>query len=376
MFYNKLEGELKTLKKDFNFRELRDKKKNYTLDFSSNDYLDLLSDKDFISEFWRGYLNNNKPLLGSTGSRLLGGNYTEIIQFEEDVNKVFKKKSIVFGSGYDANTTVIETFYKKSDVIFTDRYNHASIYDGLINSNVKIVRYKHLDYKDLENKLAKYRGEYNNSLIITESIYSMDGDIVDLKKIVALKDQYNSQLFLDEAHSYGALGYGLAFNENLVSEIDFIMLGLGKGGASNGGILILNKIAHSYIVNRGRRFIYTTSPSPLQTSWNHYVFNKIPNLKEKIHKLEKLKATVYKLLNKENIKTISTEQIISIIIGDNKKNIEIAKNLEALGYNLYPIKEPTVPKGTSRLRLTLTADMPIKKIEKFIHLLALSINGN
>ena len=368
MFYKDLFDELENLKKRFNYRRLKIVEENYVLDLSSNDYLNLDSDENFKSEFIKN-LDFNRVSFGSTGSRLLGGNYKGIRQFEIEIDKVFKNKSLIFGSGYDANTTVIETFYSKEDIIFTDRLNHASIYDGIVNSKVKIIRYKHLDYLDLEKKLKKYRTSYKNSLIITESIYSMDGDLVDLDKMVLLKNKYNSQLYLDEAHSYGVLGYGLAYNSSLIQDVDFIMLGLGKGGSSNGAILILDDIARSYIINKGRKFIYTTAPSPIQTNWNRYVFKNIPSLTYKIKKLNLLKEFVYKKLIEKNIETVSTEQIISIIIKNNKRCIEVAKELKKEGYLVFPIKEPTVPKGTARIRLTLTADMEILKIEKFIEFL-------
>lgn len=377
MFYRELLEELEVLKKQSNYRELKVIKENYTFDFSSNDYLNLNLDKKFKKNFTDD-LDYNKISFGSCGSRLLGGNHEEIRGFEQEIDEIFQKKSLVFGSGYDANTTVIETFYSKGDIIFTDRYNHASIYDGLINSGVKIVRYKHLDYIDLEKKLKKYRSSHKRSLIITESIYSMDGDIVDLDEVVSLKHRYDSQLYLDEAHSYGVLGYGLAYTKSLVGEIDFIMLGLGKGGSSNGGILILDEIARSYILNKGRKFIYTTAPSPIQTSWNRYVFKNIPSLEHKRKKLDLLKELFYRKLKEKNIETLSTEQIISIIVGDNKKCIEISSALREEGYLVYPIKEPTVPKGTARIRLTLTADMEIDKVGRFIEKLSdeLSTKGN
>ena len=365
MFYKELAQELEGLKKQSNYRELKVAGDSYILDFSSNDYLNLDSDKNFKKKFTDS-LDLDNISFGSCGSRLLGGNHREIRDFEDEIDEVFKKKSLVFGSGYDANTTVIETFYSKGDIIFTDRYNHASIYDGLINSGVKIVRYKHLDYIDLEKKLEKYRNTCKRSLIITESIYSMDGDIVDLDRVVSLKNRYDSQLYLDEAHSYGILGYGQAYTRSLVKDIDFIMLGLGKGGSSNGGILVLDDVARSYIINRGRKFIYTTAPSPIQTSWNRYVFKNMPSLKYKREKLNLLKELFYKKLKEKNIETISTEQIISIVIGDNKRCIGLSQTLRKEGYLVYPIKEPTVPKGTARIRLTLTADMGVEKIEKFI----------
>lgn len=365
MFYKELSEELENLKKKSNYRELKIIEDEYILDFSSNDYLNLNLDKSFKKKFVDN-IDTNKISFGSCGSRLLGGNHREITDLEDEIDRIFKKKSLVFGSGYDANTTVIETFYSKEDIIFTDRYNHASIYDGIVSSGVKIVRYKHLDYLDLEKKLKKYRSTYKRSLIITESIYSMDGDIVDLNKVVLLKNKYDSQLYLDEAHSYGVLGYGLAYNKSLVEEVDFIMLGLGKGGSSNGGILILDDTTRSYIINKGRKFIYTTAPSPIQSSWNRYVFKNMPSLEYKIKKLNFIKELFYKKLKEKNIETISTEQIISIVIGDNEKCIEISQSLREKGYLIYPIKEPTVPKGTARIRLTLTADMDIEKIETFI----------
>lgn len=365
MFYNKLTLELEELKKKDNLRSLKDLDTLPLINFSSNDYLGLAKDIKLRERFFK-----ETPMetleFGSCGSRLLGGNYRDIVEFEKDIDKVFKRSSLVLNSGFDANTLVLETFYKKGDVIFTDRLNHASIYDGILHAGVKIVRYKHLDYKDLEKKLLKFRDLYKNALIITESIYSMDGDIVDLEKMVHLKEKYSTQLFLDEAHSYGVMGYGQGFNLNLVSSIDFIMLGLGKGGGSTGGILILDKIAKNYIINKGRKFIYTTAPSPSQTLWNRFIFNEIPKFKDRILYLEKLKNHLYKELKIAKIETSSSEQIVSIVIGNNKDTILIASLLQEKGYLLFPIKEPTVPKGSSRLRLTLTVDISLEDITLFV----------
>jgi len=369
----KLTLTLKELKEKSNYRELKNYNREFIINFSSNDYLNLDRDSKLKESFFKTL--SVKDSFGSSGSRLLNGNYREVLEFEESINKVFKKDSLVINSGYDANLLILETFFNKNDVIFTDRLNHNSIYKGIINSGAKIIRYNHLDVNDLERKLKKYRDRYENTLIISESIYSMDGDLADINKLVQLKKEFNSYLMIDESHSYIVKGYGLAYNLNLVEDIEFIMFGLGKGGASSGGVIILDRLFKEFIVNRGSHFIYTTSPSPIVTKWNHFIFNKIDSLGEKEKDLNSLKGWFINSLKEKGIKTISTEQIVSIIIGENHKAIKLAESLKDKGYLVYPIKEPTVPPKTARIRLSLNVGMKKENLKEFIEVLNEEINN-
>lgn len=268
----KIKEELLKLKKENNFRVLIEKN-NKKINFSSNDYLGIAENKKLLEEFYLKY----KPKLSSSSSRLISGSYKEVIELEKRAEEIYKKPCIVFNSGFDANSSIIETFYGENSLIITDRLNHASIYDGIVNSKAKFVRYKHLDMNNLEEILKKYSEKFFDILVIAETIYSMNGDITPLNKIVELKKKYNFSLMIDEAHSYGVFGYGMAYNLNLVKDIDFLVIPLGKDGGSVGAFVFCDEIMKEYIINKNRKFIFTTALPPINNMWNLFILNKMKN---------------------------------------------------------------------------------------------------
>lgn len=376
MLKEKIEIELKDLEKDFRLRTVKTNDKEL-LNFSSNDYLGLVNDKKLFEEF-SSNINFNEFKFSSASSRLIDGSYSVVMNLENEVEKIYKKPCLVFNSGFDANSSLIETFYGKESLIITDRLNHASIYDGCVNSGARILRYNHLDMVALEKLLEKYSNEYKDILVVTETVYSMDGDIADIKAIVNLKRKYNFQLMVDEAHSYGVYGYGIAYNENLVKDIDFLVIPLGKGGASIGAYVICDEILKKYLINKSRKFIYSTALPPINNLWNLYILKNIVNFENRIKNLKKLVDFSLEKLKDLEIKTISSTHIISIIIGKNQEATALSEILKTKGYLTYAIKEPTVPKNTARLRLSLAADMKIEDLDKFFDILKIEltkING-
>ena len=359
----KIKEELLKLKKENNFRVLIEKN-NEKINFSSNDYLGIAENKKLLEEFYLKY----KPKLSSSSSRLISGSYKEVVELEKRAEEIYKKPCIVFNSGFDANSSIIETFYGENSLIITDRLNHASIYDGIVNSKAKFVRYKHLDMNNLEEILKKYSEKFFDILVIAETIYSMNGDITPLNKIVELKKKYNFSLMIDEAHSYGVFGYGMAYNLNLVKDIDFLVIPLGKGGGSVGAFIFCDEIMKEYIINKNRKFIFTTALPPINNMWNLFILNKMKNeyFNEKRKKLFERINFALKKLKEYGIETNSTTHIISIVIGDNRKIIKIEKNLKEKGYFVYGVKEPTVPKNSARFRISLNSEMSFEVIENFI----------
>ena len=359
----KIREELLKLKSENNFRSLKEFG-GKEINFSSNDYLGIVQDKKLLEEFYSKY----KPKLSSSSSRLMSGSYTEVMELEKRAEEIYKKPCIVFNSGFDANSSILETFYGKKSLIITDRLNHASIYDGIINSGAEIVRYKHLDIENLEEILKKYSGKYSDILVVCETIYSMDGDITPIKEITELKKKYNFSLMIDEAHSYGVYGYGMAYNFNLVKDIDFLVIPLGKGGGSVGAFVFCEEILKKYIINKSRKFIFTTALPPANNMWNLFILNKMEN--EEFNKKRKILSEkvnfTLKKLKEKGIKTNSASHIISVVIGDNRKIIKIENNLRAKGYFISGIKEPTVPKNTARFRISLNPEISFKNIENFI----------
>lgn len=365
-----IENELKNLRNKGNLRSLKIRS-NSLINLSSNDYLGITSDTELKKEFYSKYNLD----FSSSSSRLIDGSYVEIMELEELATSIYKKPCLMFNSGFDANSCIIETFYNKNSLIITDKLNHASIYDGILGSKARFLRYKHLDLVHLEELICKNIDLYDDILVVSETIYSMDGDQADLRKLVELKLKYNFDLMIDEAHSYGVHGYGIAYNLNLVDKIDFLVIPLGKGGGSVGAMVFTENIYKDFLVNKGRKFIYSTALPPINTAWNTFILKKMPTFNEKQKKLEKLKEYTLELLEKRGLKTVSTTHIISLIIGENEKAIRIAKKLEEAGFFIYPVKEPTVPRGTARFRIGLNPTITVDNISKFIERLKHEIDS-
>lgn len=330
--------------------------------FSSNDYLSLASQESLREEFWKQYPN---LALSSSSSRLINGSYKIVMDLESALEKIYGKAALCFNSGFDANSSVIETLFPKKSLILSDRLNHASIYDGILASNSKLLRYRHLDMKALEDLLIKYKHRYEDILIISESIYSMDGDCANLRELVRLKKKYDVQLMIDEAHSYGVHSYGICYEENLLEDIDYLILPLGKAGASVGSYVLCDPIAKQYLINKSRKFIYSTALAPINHAWNLFLLEKMPCFEKERTILREKQELLYSLLQQHKITTESTTHIISILIGNNQKATHLAQSLFQKGFLIKVIKEPTVPKGTARLRLSLTASIPKEEIERF-----------
>ena len=337
------------------------------INFSSNDYLNLSTNKNLVNEFINKYLKSNEFIFSSTSSRLLTGSSKAYKKLEEDIAKLFKKEaSLLFNTGYQCNLGVVSTLVKRGDVIFSDKLNHASIIDGMKLSGCDFYRYKHLDYDNLEEILKKHRQEYKRALIVSETVFSMDGDIANIKKLVELKQKYNAYLMLDEAHAFGVFGNnsaGIADKENLLEEIDIITATLGKSFASMGAFCTANKEIIDYLTNKANSFIFSTAIPPINILWSSFLIEEKMNLiKEKSTKLKKLiqEAHIY-------IKDKGKTQIIPIVIGDSGKTVKIAQQLQAKGYFVLPVRPPTVPVNTSRFRLSLTSDITINEFKDVIN---------
>ncbi|MGL4865982.1 MAG: aminotransferase class I/II-fold pyridoxal phosphate-dependent enzyme [Cetobacterium sp.] len=365
--------ELSKLKKDENYRSLKSIDKKY-INFSSNDYLGLNEDRELRIEFFEKYKNVDL-MFSSSSSRLLSGTYPIIIKLEKILEKIYNKKALLFNSGYDANTCLIETLFSKNSLIISDRYNHSSIYAGIKASEAKLLRYRHLDYNHLEEILKKYSLEYDDILVVSETIYSMDGDKADIKELVQLKNKYKFKLLIDEAHSFGVSGYGECYEADALDLVDYIVVPLGKAGASIGAYVLMDELSKEYLINKGRKFIYTTALPPINVAWNLFILEKIEKFDFRRERLIEISEYTRNLLSKYEIKTISTTNIISIVIGENQRVNRISENLQEKGYLIYPIKEPTVPKGTARLRVSLTALHTEEIIQKFVEELKYEIDN-
>lgn len=325
------------------------------IDFSSNDYLGL-SNHPRLIEAGRNALE--KFGTSSSASRLLSGDL-EIHHQLEDKTALFKRKeaALVFNSGYQANAGIISALYGKDDCIFSDRLSHASIIDGIILSGAKHFRFRHNDSAHLETLLKKERRKFKQALIITETIFSMDGDRPFLQELVGLKEKYDSRLMVDEAHAtgiFGENGSGIVEEEGLSGKVDFIMGTFSKALAGFGAYLASSKKIKEYLINTCRSFIYSTALPPAVIACNLTAIDLIEEESFRRQSLLKLSAYLRGALEKKGFQVKGCSQIIPIIVGDNLETVELAKRLEKRGYWALPVRPPTVPKGHSRLRISLS----------------------
>ena len=336
------------------------------VNFASNDYLGISTKEDLKQEF----LSQNDSLLSTTSARLLTGSSPEYKELEKTVADIFgKEKALIFNTGYQANLGVISALVSKGDVIFSDKLNHASIIDGMKLSGGDFYRYKHLDYENLENMLETKRGQYKRALIVSESVFSMDGDVADIDKLVELKNKYNCLLMIDEAHAFCAFGDTLA-GVSYGKDVDIITATFGKAVGSFGAFCVSNELVISYLINKARSFIFSTSIPPLNIAWSNWLLTeKRDFIKEQKKKLEHLTKAVHASLRLRGIQTPSKTQIIPLVIGDNEKTVKVSEKLRSMGYYIPAIRPPTVPEGTSRLRISLTADCRLEDFEEVLSIL-------
>ncbi len=319
------------------------------LNLSSNNYLGFADNEQITKEF----LNEvgSKYTFGSASARLLTGTLPIYSELENLITKLFRTEAtLLFNSGYHANVGINSSIAGSGDVIFSDKLNHASIIDGMQLAKGKFFRYKHNDMENLEKLLVKERNNFNNAVIVSESVFSMDGDIANLLRLVELKKKYDCILVLDEAHAFGVFGergLGVAEKLNLIQDIDLIVGTFGKAIGSMGAFVTGKKVLINYLINKARSFIFSTSLPPINVAFSKWIIeNKLPNTFEIRKKMLKLGE-----------KMGSVSHIIPVIIGENDKTVEVSNILYQNGYFTLPIRPPTVPLGTSRLRLSLTADM-------------------
>ncbi len=370
----KFQKELENLKHQSQFRQIPDidakdgkyifaKGQKY-LNLSSNDYLGLAYDSSLVQEFLNSIKNDKNALFSSASSRLLTGDNKVFRDLEGFITELFNKEQcLLFNSGYHANIGLLSALNQKGCAVFSDKLNHASIIDGMKLSDGDFYRYKHLDYKHLETLLEKHFSKYEKVFIVSESVFSMDGDIADIERLVQIKKKYNAVLIIDEAHSFGVFGQkGCGVAEN-VDGVDLIVATFGKALASYGAFVVGNKVLIEYLINKARSFIFSTNIPPVNAMWSLWLLqNKLPEMGQERQNLLSLAAFLRCELQENGLDTLGESQIVPIIIGDNEKTVKIAEKLKSEGFWVLPIRPPTVPLGESRLRISLNTLMDEKDI--------------
>lgn len=337
---------------------------NRYLNLSSNDYLGLGANQALLEEFLRQEHSGDlidRFGLASSSSRLLTGNAEAYERLETYLAAQYQAEAAcVFNSGYHANIGMISALADRHDLILSDKLNHASIMDGLQLAQAKFFRYRHCDYGHLEQLLEQHRAQFQRVFIVTESVFSMDGDVADVRRLVELKQRYNALLIVDEAHAvgvFGERGLGVCEAQGVTREIDVIVCPLGKAPASLGAYAITNRILKEYLVNTMRSLIFTTALPPICVNWTLFVMRKIAAMQAERRHLQELSQRFRQALIANGLKTCGDSQIIPVMVGANDAAVRVSERLREQGWLIFAIRPPTVPPNTARLRLSLNAAM-------------------
>ena len=334
------------------------------LNLTANDYLGLAADPGLHRRFYQRMTSDNLLAdfaLGSASSRLLTGDSPGHHALEDLLAEAYlAEAALLMNSGYHANIGILPALLGKGDLILADKLNHASIYDGLRLGAAEHKRSRHCDYEHLDRLLAEHRSSYGRVVIASESVFSMDGDVADLGRLVALKNKYDCWLYLDEAHAiglYGETGLGQAEEQGVLAEIDLLVGSFGKAMASVGAFVICTRLIKDYLVNTCRSLIFTTALPPVTIAWNHFILREVMAMTEPRRHLRQLAINLRQSLVDCGLITGGTTNIVPVMIGDDRKAMALAARLEDCGYLIFPVRPPAVPEGTARFRLSLSAGM-------------------
>lgn len=343
------------------------------LNLSSNDYLGLASDRSLREEFLRT-LTPDTFLPASSSSRLLTGNFTVYEELEAELTHLFgTEAALIFNSGYHANTGILPAVSDARTLILADKLVHASLIDGIRLSAAKCVRYRHNDLAQLERLLKEYHSAYRRIIIVTESIFSMDGDRADLQALAGLKRRYdNVLLYVDEAHAFGVRGkrgLGCAEESGCIRDIDFLVGTFGKAAASVGAYIVCRKTVREYLVNRMRTLIFTTGLPPVNIAWTLFVVRRLADMQERREHLAHIGRTLREALQARGYTCPGASHIVPMIVGQSADTVLQAEALQRHGFYALPVRPPTVPEGTSRIRFSLTAEIRSEEIEELTNYL-------
>lgn len=346
------------------------------LNFSSNDYLQLSKSSLILKS---GILCAKQYGLGSTGSRLLSGNHELFERFEKEIAQSKNtEKALLFNSGFQANLTVLSALldskhFNKQPLVFFDKLNHKSLYEGVSLSGAKLIRYKHNDLRHLDFLLNKYLPLDNPKFIIAETVYGMDGDRLDIKKIVELASQHKALLYLDEAHAtglFGSQGYGLSTEVDFKAVVHVIMGTFSKALGGSGAYIACSEIIYQYLMNRCSGFIYSTASSPMIVGAMQKAWNLVPSYQPQVLKMFELAKHFRNKLKQLKYDTgASSTHIIPIIYSEPNKGLELKQKLADNNILVSFIQYPTVPKNQPRLRVALNIHHNKQDIDRLLSFL-------
>lgn len=353
---------LKRLEAEGNLRTIPAVTDREIIDFSTNDYMGLATRVDLREKFFSNEANRLLPM-SSSASRLLASCQNEHNRLEQLLEELYGRPALLFNSGYHANTGIIPALAEGNTLIVADKLSHASIIDGMVLSRTKFTRFPHNDYDRLEHILGEAEDRYERILIVTESVFSMDGDFSDIEHLAEIKRRHkNAMLYIDEAHAFGVTGkYGLGLSRDSAAfpDIDVVIGTFGKAAASAGAFASVTPTVKSYLINKARSFIFSTALPPMTSAWTRFMVETLTGMEQERAHIARLSGLLNEALH---ITDRAPSHIAPFITGDARRAIDLSKKLLALGYKALPIRTPTVPAGTERLRFSLSASMTANDI--------------
>ena len=343
--------------------------------FSSNNYLDLANDPEVKAAACEALEQYG---VGAGGSRLTTGTGPFHVRLEEELAR-FKGReaALVFNTGYMANVGIISALMGRGDVIFSDQLNHASIIDGCRLSGAEVVVYRHNDMADLEDKLRVHQGR--KGLIVSDGVFSMDGDLLPLPQLVELAKRYGVRTMIDEAHAtgvVGATGRGTEEYYHMEGSVDVLMGTLSKAVGSEGGFVCGSAELIQYLINKARSFIFSTALSPVTMAAGLRGLQKIQEEPQRVAQLRDNMAFLCRELGRYGISVQSDSAILPIIVGEEKRAMAAMEALKERGYYVSAIRYPTVARGSARLRVALMSSHTREELAGLAQALACVLGCN
>lgn len=332
------------------------------VNMSSNDYLGLAADTKLQQHFLHEVADAASFLMSSSASRLMTGNSPVNDALEASVAALYPgKAALAMGNGYMVNSGCLPALTSERDLVLADKLVHASIIDGLRLCGCDWARFNHNDMNHLETLLKNKRAGYEHVWVVTESVFSMDGDCAPIADLVELKKRCDLKLYIDEAHAFGVfgpLGKGCAAEAGLDGDVDVIVGTFGKALASYGAFVALDPVMRDVLVNRMRTLIFSTGLPPVAMLWTKLLLDRMADF-------EPQRQCLRELIDILTPGVPGATQIVPIPAGENAAALAMSDKFREGGFWTTPVRWPTVPKGRARVRVSLTAAMDSADIERF-----------
>lgn len=371
----RIASEIESLREESQFRALDHLN---GINLSSNDYLGLATDPRLKEEVVRAV--ETSAAVGATGSRLLAGNSPPWEELEQEFARFAgTEAALYFGSGYAANVGLLSALLRPGDIVFSDALNHASLIDGMRLSGAKRVIFPHRDVRILEQALREHASEGGARVIVTESVFSMEGDVAPLEEYFTLAREFRADLIVDEAHATGVCGpEGRGVLAELWRERDALAIvhTCGKALASAGAFVCGTTRVKDFLVNRARTFIFSTAMPPYLAGQIRAALQIARGAHDRRAHLRAIGDALREKLSAAGVRTgTSTTQIVPILLRSNEAALHVAEELQANGFAAKAIRPPTVPVGATRVRISLTSAISMEEVARLAEVIIAATNS-